>query len=145
MKNISIRNLLLLMLWITLTIWVVTRTPSRTVAEGKLETMVLDLDFMFKNGTVLSKHENDKTGAALTLYNVDASTWGEKKAVMLKDSLAAKGWIPVEENSRVYVICKNEMKALISRAAEKVSVKGSEKDIYSVSMEFNAETRDFCG
>lgn len=107
--------------------------------------MVLDLDFMFKNGTVLSKHENDKTGAALTLYNVDASTWGEKKAVMLKDSLAAKGWIPVEENSRVYVICKNEMKALISRAAEKVSVKGSEKDIYSVSMEFNAETRDFCG
>jgi len=115
------------------------------VAEGNLMTMISDLDFMFKNGTVLSKHENAKTGAALALYNIDASTWGEKKAMMLKDSLIAKGWAFVEENSNFYVMCKNEMKALISRKAEKIAVGGMEKAGYSVSMEFNAGTKDFCG
>ncbi|WP_143750160.1 hypothetical protein [Caballeronia ptereochthonis] len=145
MKKLSARNLILLILWLPLMIWVVARTPSHTAAEENLKTMVSDLDFMFKNGTVLSRHENAKTGAALVLYNVDASTWDEKKAVMLKDSLIAKGWRSIEENSHVYVMCKNEMKASISRKADQISVKGSEKTVYSVSMEFNAGTKDYCG
>ncbi|AME26516.1 MULTISPECIES: hypothetical protein [Burkholderiaceae] len=145
MKKDSARNLILLMLWLTLMIWLVARTPPRTETEGRLKTMVADLDFMFRNGSVLSKHENAKTGAALALYNLDALTWGGQKAVMLKGSLATKGWTAVDENSHIFVMCKNGMKASISRDADKISVNGLEKAAYSVSMEFNAGTKDFCG
>nr|WKF57915.1 hypothetical protein HUO10_002409 [Paraburkholderia busanensis] len=135
---------MLLILCLLLMVWVVVRTPSQAVAEENLKIMISDLDFMFKNGTILSSCENAKTGAALALYDVDAATWDEKKAAALKDSLAAKGWTPAEENSHVYVMCKNKMKASISKNNEKMFVKGLEKSTYSVSMEFNAGTKDFC-
>ncbi|WP_156924632.1 hypothetical protein [Burkholderia sp. WSM2230] len=145
MKKFPTRNFILLMLWLPLMIWIVGRTPPHTMAEEKLKTMVSDLDFMFKNGAVLSRYENAKTGAALALYKVDASTWDEKKVVMLKDYLAAKGWTSMEENSHMYVMCKNEMKASISRKVDHIFVNGSEKTAYLVSMEFNAGTKDYCG
>jgi hypothetical protein len=128
MKKSSTKNLILLVLWFAMMIWLVAPTPSRTAAERKLTTMVSDLDFMFKNGTVLYKHENAKTGAALALYNIDASSWGGEKAAMLKNALAAKGWTSVKENSEEFVMCKNEMKASISRKAEEISVNGSTRD-----------------
>ncbi|GAB2883047.1 hypothetical protein GCM10027093_18060 [Paraburkholderia jirisanensis] len=106
--------------------------------------MISELDFMFKNGIILFKHENSKTGAALALYNIDASTWGERKTMMLKDSLIAKKWVSVENTTQTYIMCKNEIKMSISRKITKAYYNGVEKDVYSVSAEFNSGTKYFC-
>jgi hypothetical protein len=144
MNKAIIKKTILFVLWAVLMVWIVARTPTASVAKGKLSVMVSDLDDLFKSATLLSRHENAKTGAALALYEVDASTWSKEKSDHLKKHLEAKGWVPAHEQDYAYVMCKGGMKASISKSADESVIRGLRRYIFSVSMEFNAGTEDFC-
>lgn len=144
MKKLSTRNIVIFLLWIILAIWIISRTPTSLIAKERLDAMVADLDYLLNNSAILSRHESAKAGAALALYDVDASTFDEEKANMLKESLEKKGWVFIGKDDRAYVMCKSGMKASISRISDKNVVNGLEKRTFLVSMEFNAGTEDFC-
>ncbi|MBY4728875.1 MULTISPECIES: hypothetical protein [Burkholderia] len=80
MKKLSAWKIFIFFLWVILAIWVIFRNPSQSTAKEKLEIMVGDLSYLLKNSTILSRHENAKSGAALALYNVDASNFDEEKS-----------------------------------------------------------------
>ncbi|WP_162631755.1 hypothetical protein [Burkholderia sp. JP2-270] len=144
MKKLSVKKALFFLIWMALGVWVVSRTPTISTAKGKLEIMTADLSYLFDNATILSRHENAKTGAALALYDVDASTFGEEKENFLKNSLKKKGWVFLGRDGDAYVMCKSGMKASFAERSDKTELDSMGKRIFSVSMEFNAGTEDFC-
>ncbi|WP_124455911.1 hypothetical protein [Burkholderia sp. Bp8992] len=144
MKKISTKKILVFSLWIILATWVILRNPTSSTTKERLDVAVKDLDYLFKNSVILSRHETAKSGAALAMYDVDASTLDDKKAGILKDSLKERGWVFVGEDDRAYVMCKSGMKFSISRSPDKEVTNEFERRAFSVSMEFNAGTEDFC-
>lgn len=55
-----------------------------------------------------------------------------------------QGWIFVSEDDREYMMCKNGIKTSISKGPVKQVLGGVERHIFSVSMEFNSGTENFC-
>ncbi|WP_143135883.1 hypothetical protein [Burkholderia ubonensis] len=144
MKKLSAKNIIIFILWIMLATWVIFRNPTGSATKERLDIAVKDLDYLFKNSIILSRRESAKSGAALALYDVDVSTFGDEKVEMLKRYLKEKGWVFVGEDDRAYVMCKSGMKFCISRLPDKAVVNGLERRAFSVSIEFNAGTEDFC-
>ncbi|WP_152603188.1 MULTISPECIES: hypothetical protein [Burkholderia] len=144
MRKISGRKIIFFAIWIILAVWLIFRNPTASVTKDRLDVAVRDLDYMFKNSTILSQNENAKSGSAIALYSVDLSNFGDEKVEALKGFIKEKGWVLVSEDDRVYVMCKSGMKISISRVPDKVIVNGLERRTFSVSMEFNAGTESFC-
>ncbi|WP_174981083.1 hypothetical protein [Burkholderia lata] len=144
MKKFSAKKIIIFLLWAVLALWVISRTPTGSVTKERLGVMVVDMGYLFGNSTILSRHENAKSGAALAVYDVDASTFSDKKSIALKESLKERGWTFAGEGDGVYVMCKSGMKFSISSVPNKEVVNGLERRTFSVSMEFNAGTEDFC-
>ncbi|WP_159086576.1 hypothetical protein [Burkholderia sp. LA-2-3-30-S1-D2] len=91
MKKLSAKKVIFFLIWVVLGVWVISRTPTISTAKTKLEIMTSDLSYLFDSSTILSRHESAKTGSALALYDVDASTFGEEKEKFLKNSLEKRG------------------------------------------------------
>ncbi|WP_155754528.1 hypothetical protein [Burkholderia stagnalis] len=144
MKKLSAKKALFFLGWVVLGVWVISHTPTNSTAKERLRIMTSDLSYLFDNSVILSRHENAKTGAALALYDVDASTFGEDKKKNLENSLEKKGWRFWGVDGDTYVMCKNGMKASFTGNSDKSKLDGTERRIFSVSMEFNAGTKDFC-
>ncbi|WP_155696673.1 hypothetical protein [Burkholderia stagnalis] len=144
MKKVSVKGIIVFLMWIISAIWVISRTPTGPLAKERLGVVVKDLDYLFKNSIIFSRHENAKSGSAIALYGVDLSTFDDEKVQILKGSLKGRGWVFVGENDRAYVMCKSGMKLSISKVTENEAVSGPQRRAFSVSMEFNAGTEDFC-
>ncbi|MGU3777824.1 hypothetical protein [Burkholderia metallica] len=144
MKKFSTKGVIFFLMWAALGGWVISRTPTVSTTKEKLEIMISDLSYLFDNAVILSRHENAKTGAALVIYDVDAQTFGEEKEKFLKNSLKKRGWVFWGVDGGVYVMCKSGMKASFSEKYGKPELDGMGKRIFSVSIEFNAGTEDFC-
>ncbi|WP_175952279.1 hypothetical protein [Burkholderia sp. BCC0405] len=144
MKRLSTKKVIFFLVWVVLGVWVISRTPTVSTAKAKLEIMTADLSYLFDNATILSRRESAKTGAALALYDVDASTFGEEKEKFLKNSLKEKGWVFLGVDDGAYVMCKSGMKASLAEKSDKQELDRMGRRVFSVSMEFNAGTEDFC-
>lgn len=75
---------------------------------------------------------------------MDESNFDDEKIRIFKNYLEEKGWVFVSEDDRAYVMCKSGMKFSISKVSGKFALNESERCSFSVSMEFNAGTEDFC-
>ncbi|WP_159068970.1 hypothetical protein [Burkholderia metallica] len=144
MKKFSTKEVILFFVWATLGVWVISRTPTISTAKAKLQIMTSDLSYLFDNATILSRYENAKTGAALVLYRVDASTFDEEKEKFLKNSLRNRGWVFWGVDRGAYVMCKSGMKASLAEKSDKPELDRAGRRVFSVSIEFNAGTEDFC-
>ena len=91
MRKLSKKKVIFFIIWVALGVLVIFRTPTISTAKTKLEIMTLDLNYIFDNAAILSRHEIEKTGAALALYDVDASIFGEEEEKFLKNSLKKGG------------------------------------------------------
>lgn len=144
MRNLSAWKIVVFLLWLMLTIFVIYRTPTKIEAKERLEVMIQDLGDLANNFTVLSRYENAKPGSALVIYSLDASSFDGEKFIAIRNSLKGRGWEFSGESDDLYVMCKNGMKASISKKPVKKMLDRLERRIFSVSMEFNSGTEDHC-